>query len=61
MKSKNWINPSSITYTDFYDQLLYRYYGKLYYAWDKAEGDFTVELYYWNGKFYMDKVTKYED
>jgi hypothetical protein len=57
----NWIKGTTPTF-DFYDRLLFRYYGKVVYGYDMADDnsrDYTVVMYYWNGKYYIDEV-KYD-
>lgn len=47
---------------DFYDKLLYKYYGKVYYGYDSygyGDRSCTVTMYCWDGKYYIDEV-KYE-
>lgn len=51
---------SNILTLDFYDRLLYKYYGRVYYGYDIGNGcDCTITCYYWNGKYYIDEV-KYD-
>lgn len=55
----DWFTGTIQTY-DFYDKLLYRYYGRVYYGYDTGNGcDCTMICYYWNGKYYVDEV-KYD-
>ena len=55
-----FIDPTTIKTTDFYDRLLYKYYGKVYHGYD-SHGDkqCVVVMYHWNGKYYIDEV-KYD-
>lgn len=56
----NFIDPTTIGTIDFYDRLLYKYYGKAYYGYDGyGDKQCAVVMYYWNGKYYIDEV-KYD-
>lgn len=57
----NWFTGTTPT-LDFYDGLLFKYYGKVVYGYDmadKSSRDYTVVMHYWNGKYYIDEV-KYD-
>lgn len=58
MEVSNWLNCTMPT-IDFYDKLLYRFYGELCYGYDTEGVDCTIIMYRWNGKYYVDEV-KYE-
>ena len=55
MSTEGFIDISSIKYTDFYDQILYRYYGRKTVTEDSG---WYVTMYSWNGKHYMDKMVE---
>lgn len=55
----NWFTSTTPTF-DFYDRLLFKYYGKVLYGYDGyGDNQCVMVMYYWNGKYYIDEV-KYD-
>lgn len=51
----NWCNDTTPLF-DFYDKLLFRYYGKVVYGYDDyGDNQCVMVMYSWNGMYYIDE------
>jgi len=53
LEMSSWLGNIQIPVADFYDQLLYRHYGKMY---ESSYEGIALRVYKWADKYYVEEV-----